>query len=70
MLHAKFHQTQPSGSRKEDFLSVYHIWAWQLSWSCDQHYVNEFSLILQAYIQNLVENGSVVSEKDKFNFHM
>ena len=21
----------------------YHIWAWQPSWSCDQHFVDEFS---------------------------
>ena len=29
----------------EDFTKVYlyHIWAWQPSWSCDQHHVNQFS---------------------------
>ena len=26
--------------------------------------------VLQAYIQNLAENGPVVTEKRKFNFHM
>ena len=28
------------------------------------------SLYLQAYIQNLAENGPVGTEKSKFNFHM
>ena len=27
-------------------------------------------LYLQAYIQNLAENGPVVAEKSKFNFHV
>ena len=52
---------------------LYHIWAWQPSWSCDQHYVNnfliKFNLYLQAHIQDFVENGPVVSEKNKFNLH-
>ena len=44
MLHTKFHQRQPSGSWQRRFLKCfYHIWAWQPSWSCDQHYVDEFS---------------------------
>ena len=44
MLHIKFHQNHSSGSWKEDFLKCFnHIWAWQPSLSCDQHYVDEFS---------------------------
>ena len=35
MLHAKFQDHRTSGSGEEDFLSFYHIWAWQPSWSCD-----------------------------------
>ena len=31
----------------------------------DFHY-----LVLQAYIQNLADNGPVVTEKSKFKFHM
>ena len=36
------------------------ISVWQPSWSCDQHYVD---LFLQACIQNLAENGPVVTDK-------
>ena len=54
MLHTKIHQNYPSGSWKEYFKVFYmyhndniHEWAWQPSWSCDQHYmymyVDEFS---------------------------
>ena len=44
MLHTKFHQNQPSGFWTEDFLKCFkHIWAWQPSWPCDQHYADEFS---------------------------
>ena len=61
MLHTKFHQNQPSGSLERRFLKCfYQIWIWQPSWSCDQHYVD---LFLQSYIQNLAENGPVVTDK-------
>ena len=33
-------------------------------------HVNFIKLYLQAYIQNKVENGPVVSEKSKLNFHI
>ena len=48
----------------------YHIWAWWPSWSCDQHHHNNIFifLYLKAFIQNLVQNGSVVSEKIRFEF--
>ena len=47
-----------------------YIWAWRPSWSCDQHHVNNFSLslYLKAFIQNLVQNGTRVSEKIGFDF--
>ena len=68
MLHTKFHQNLPR-SGKKIFKVFYHIWAVQPSWSCDLQYADGFSLTfyLQAYIQNLVENGPVVSEKSKLN---
>ena len=45
------------------------IWAWRPPWSCDHHHVNKFiSLYLKAFIQNLVQNGTVVSEKIWFEF--
>ena len=34
VLNTKFQGIRTSGSR-EDFLSFYHLWAWQPSWSCD-----------------------------------
>ena len=48
----------------------YHILAGRPSWSCDQHHVNKFSfsLYLKAFIQNFVQNGTVVSEKIWFEF--
>ena len=68
ILHTKFHQNRSSGSWKEDFFKVFNnIWAWQPSSSCDQHYVDEFSLTCtyKLNIQNVVENGSKVSKKSK-----
>ena len=42
--------------------SFYHTLAWQPSWPCDQHYDSRFfSLYLKEYVQNVVENGHVVS---------
>ena len=64
MLHTKFRGNQPSSSGEEDFEGFYHIWTWLPSWSCDQHHIYDFfSMYLKAYIQNLVKNGPVVSEK-------
>ena len=45
-----------------------HIWAWQPSWSCDQDHVIKISLYLKAFIKNLVQIGTVVSEKIRFEF--
>ena len=70
MLLTKFRENRPAGS-EEDFLKgFYHIWAWRPSWSCDQHHVKQIfiSLYLKAFIQNLVQNGPVVSEKIRFEF--
>ena len=38
-LHTNFHGHQPFGSREDDFLGFYHIWAWRPNWSCDQTFV-------------------------------
>ena len=45
MLHTKFRGNRSTGSREEDFRRVFtiYIWAWQPSWSCDQHHVHKFS---------------------------
>ena len=47
------------------FEGFYYIWAWWPSWSCDQHL---FFLYMKAFIQNLVQVGTVVSEKLQFEF--
>ena len=57
--------------QKKIFLTgFYHIRAWRLSWSCDQVHVIRFSisLYLKAFIQSLVQIGTVVSEKIQFKF--
>ena len=71
MLHTKFLGNRPPSSGEEDLLRVfYHIWAWRPSWSSDQHHVIRFfiALYLKAFIQNLVQIGTVVSEKIQFEF--
>ena len=52
------------------FEGFYHIWAWRPSWSCDEDHVNKLfiSLYMKAFIQNLVQNGKVVSKKIWFEF--
>ena len=80
MLHTKFGGNRPVGSGEEDFdrflpyrgvavilAMFYHIWAWWPSWSCDQHHVF-ISLYLKAFMQSLVQIGTVVSEKIQFEF--
>ena len=69
MLHTKFHGNLSAGSR-EDFKGFYHIWAWRPSWSCDQHHFHQFfiTLYLKAFIQNLVQIGTIVSAKIWFEF--
>ena len=52
----------------EIFEGFYHIWAWRPSWSCDQHHVIRFSFhcTLKLSIKNLVQIGTVASEKIRF----
>ena len=53
----------PEKKTLEGFLP--YIWVWWPSWSCDQHHVIRFlfCIHLKAFIQNLVQIGTVVSEK-------
>ena len=55
---------------KNILTGFYHIGAWRPSWSCDQYHVIRFfiSLYLKAFIQSLVQIGTVVSEKIQFKF--
>ena len=70
MLHTKFHGNQPASSGEEDFLRFLPYMGMGPSWSCDQHHVTKFSfsLYLKAFIQNLVQKGTAVSEKIWFEF--
>ena len=64
MLHTKFRGNQPTGSGEEDVLRVFTIY-WHGS-----HLGNVTSIMslifMKAFIQNLVQNGTVVSDKIQF----
>ena len=69
MLHTKFRGNLPAGFREDDFLSVFTIYGRRSHlghvtsiMSSDFH----FSLYLKAFKQNLVQIGTVVSEKIGF----
>ena len=65
-----FVEIGPPIPEKKIVKGFYHIWAWRPSWSCDKHYdINFFVfLFMKAFIQNLVQNGKVFSEKIRFEF--
>ena len=71
MLHTKFRKNRPAGSGEEDFGRVFTIYGHgghlgQVTrFSCHQIFI---SLYLKAFIQNLVQNGPVASEKIQFEF--
>ena len=59
----------PPVLEKKIFEGFYHICAWRPSWSCGQDHVNKFiSLYMKGFIQTLIQNGPVVSEKIRFEF--
>ena len=67
MLSTKFHENRPAGSGEEDFLRGFTIY------EHDGHLGNVTSIIfislyLKAFIQNLLQNGTVVSKKIRFEF--
>ena len=69
MLHTKFCGNRQAGSGEEDFLKgFHHIWAWRPSWVMQPAPYQQFfiSMYPKAYMQNLVKNGPVVSEKSMF----
>ena len=70
MLHTKLSGNQPAGSGEEDFLRVFtiygrggHLGHVTSIMSSDFH-----SMYMKAFIQNLVQIGTVVSEKIQFEF--
>ena len=70
MLQTKFRRNQLVDSGENCLNGFYHIWAWWPSWSCDQHHhhQNFISLYLKAFIQSLVQIGTVIFEKIRFEF--
>ena len=70
MLHTKFRRNQPVGSGEEEFkgfLPYMGMAAILVMWpaSCHQIFI---SLYLKAFIQSLIQIGTVVSEKIQFEF--
>ena len=67
---ARFHGNRPTGFWKQDFLSIYTIYGHSshLGHVASIMIIDFHFLVPKKYIQNLVENGSVVSEKSKFQF--
>ena len=69
MLHTKFRGNRPASSG-EDFRRVFTIYGrgGHLGHVTSIMLITFISLYLKAFIQNLVQNGSVVSEKIRFEF--
>ena len=69
MLHTKFRRYQSANSG-EDLLRFFTKYGYggHLGHVTSIILMNFISLYLKAYIQNLVENSSVVSKKNKFRF--
>ena len=70
MLHTKFHRNLTTGSWKQDFLRINTIYGQgsHLGHVTSIMLINFHFLVPKNYIQNLVENGLVVSDKSKFQF--
>ena len=69
MLLTKFRGNRPAGSGEEYFRNVFTIYE-RPCWSCDKHHVIRFniSLYLKAFVKIVVQIGTVVSEKIRFEF--
>ena len=46
MLHTKDLVNLPTGSGEDILKGLYHIWAWQPSWSCDLYHVKKINFIV------------------------
>ena len=71
MFHTKFHQNRPTGSWKEDFFKYLYVHVYghgsNLGHVTSIMLMN-FDFLVPTKLQNLVENGPVISEKGKFQF--
>ena len=65
MLHTKFRGNRPTGSTEEDFRRIFTIYGHvgHLGHVTSIMYQIFISLYLKAFIQNLVQIGTVISEK-------
>ena len=68
MLHTKFRRNWPTSSWKEDFLKCFTIYGHGSHLGHVNSIVLMYFRFIVPYLQNLVENGPVVSEKSKFKF--
>ena len=71
MLNTEFRENWPAGSGEEDFLRVFTIYGHgsHLGHVTRIMLTNfHFLVYLKAFIQNLVQNGPVVSKKIRFEF--
>ena len=69
MLHTKFRENRPAGSGEKLLKGFYHMWALgHLGHVTSIMLTILISLYLKAFIQNLVQNGTVVSGKIWFEF--
>ena len=70
MLHIKFRGNRPAGSTEEDFQRIFTIYGrvGHLGHVASIMLSDFISLYPKAFIQNLVQIGTVVSEKIRFEF--
>ena len=70
MLNTKFRGNRPAGSTDEDFRRIFTIYGrvGHLGHVTSIMLSDFISLYLKAFIQNLVQIGTVVSEKIQFEF--
>ena len=68
MLHTKFRENWPAGSGEEDFFKVFTMYGHGGHIAHVTSIISKIfiSMYLKAYIQNLFQNGPVVSEKSVF----
>ena len=68
MLHTKFRENRPAYSDEEDFFKVFTIYGHGGHLCHVTSIISKIfiSMYLKAYIQNLAQNGPVVSEQSVF----
>ena len=72
MLQTKFQGHGSIGSGEEDFLSFYHIWAWQPCWSCDPTHLYKFSFLFSFKLsyEFWFQMTQLFLRKTSFNFEI